>query len=340
MTSIKAIATSINELAREHEFGQFQQLRSRLKGKKSVRSVIFNIANKSVSEEYGWAFHTGGREELQFNIGVEEGEERFRYGVAFSLEPSQALPSIDPLLPKIERFNEFVRVNSSSFEGFRMWVWRKAKIIKRDTAVREITEDEIEAHNFIFMGKFSSLDSIDIAEILDCFQNLLQLYCFVEAASDESRRLVQPMKSDLPFTFQERLSIGEGSTSRDSARKSITVTLRSNQIKQRLSEILKSAAAGKLGDEIPSGSGGRIDLVCLLPSGEHDFYEIKPSTLARHAIREALPQLLEYAYRQGGHGARRLIVASQAPLDSVSGDFLEALRERGLPIHYEHVPLD
>lgn len=340
MTSIKAIATSINELAHNHEFGEFQQIRSRLKGKKSVRSVIFDIAKNSVNEEYGWAFHTGGREELQFNIGIEDEERRFRYGVAFSLETTQALPSIDPLRPKIERFNEFVRLNLASLEAFRMWVWRGGKIIKRDTAVREITEDEIEKRNFIFMGKCTPLDSIDTTEILDCFQDLLRLYCFVETSSDGSRPVIESMKSDLPFLFQERLSIGGGSTSMDQAQKSISVSLRSNQIKQRLSEILKRAAAGKLGDEIPSGSGGRIDLVCLLPDGEHDFYEIKPSILARHAIREALPQLLEYAYRQGGHEARRLIIASQAPLDSVSSAFLEKLRDKGLPIYYQHVSLD
>jgi len=340
MTSIKAIATSINDLASTHEFGAFQQIRSRIEGKKSVRSVIFDISKKSVNEEYGWAFHTGGREELQFNIGIEEEEKRFRYGVAFSLETSRTLPSIDPLRPKVERFNEFVRMNLASFEDFRMWVWRDGKIIKRDTAVRVITEDEIEERTFIFMGKSKPLDSIDIPEILDCFQELLRLYCFVESSSDEGRRLIESVNGDLPFSFHERLSIGGAHTSMDRPAKSISVTLRSNQIKQRLSEILKDSAAGRIGDEIPSGSGGRIDLVCLLPSGEHDFYEIKPSTLARHAIREALPQLLEYAYRQGGHEAHRLIIVSQAKLDSISSDFLKKLREKGLPIYYEQVPID
>lgn len=33
-----------------------------------------------------YAFHVGGRTELQFNIGLESGDEDLRYGVAFSLE--------------------------------------------------------------------------------------------------------------------------------------------------------------------------------------------------------------------------------------------------------------
>jgi hypothetical protein len=340
MSSIEKIATSINEASRKHEFGQFQQLRSHLNGKKRVRSVIFDIKKKSVSEKYGWAYHTGGRDEIQFNIGFEEHEKRFRYGVAFSLEPSQSFISIDPLRPKIERFNEFVRVNAAKLADYRIWVWRKDKILKRDTAVREITEDEIEKPNFIFMGKFSSIEDVDIIGILDCFQDLLQLYCFVQAPLGQNGSLIESIKIDPPFLFQERLSFGEGSTVINNAQKSITVTLRSNEIKRRLCEILKNTATVKLGDEIPSGNGGRIDIVCLLPSGEHDFYEIKPAVLARHAIREGLPQLLEYAYRQGGHQARRLIIASQAPLDTVSSNFLSSLREKGLPIYYEHVSLD
>lgn len=340
MMSIKAIASSINELADNHEFGQFQELRSRLHGGKRVGSVIFNINNKSVNEEGGWAYHTGGREELQFNIGYEEQEERFRYGVAFSLEPSRAFTSIEPLLPKIERFNEFVRLNSAALSNYRMWVWGKGRILKRDTAVREITEDELQQPNFIFMGKFGPIEAPDTSEILDCFQDLLELYRFVETPAGENGLFIESIKGDPPFLFQERLSIGEVSTSSERAHSSISVTLRSNQIKKRLCEMLKGANSGKLGDEISSGNGGRIDLVCLLASGEHDFYEIKPSTLARHAIREALPQLLEYAYRQGGHQARRLIIASQAPLDSISKNYLETLREKGLPVHYKHVPLD
>lgn len=340
MKSISAIATSINELAHEHEFGGFQALRSQLRGSNRVRSVIFDINKKSVNEQEGWAYHTGGREELQFNIGFEEPRSRFRYGVAFSLEPSRAFTNIDPLRPKIERFNEFVRLNPAALANYRMWVWKNDHIIKEDTAVRTITDDEIEQPNFIFMGRSGPIDQIDGTEILNCFRDLLEIYRFVEAESGTKLQQIESTLGVAPFLFQERLSIGEGSTLGQQAQKGIAITLRSNQIKSRLCEILKAANSGKLGDEIPSGNGGRIDLVCLLPSGEYDFYEIKPSTIAKHAIREALPQLLEYAYRSGGHKPRRLMIVSQAPLDEVSRAFLETLRTMGLPIHYQHVAIN
>jgi len=339
MKSIKAVAKSLNQEATKHDFGKFQQVRSQLRGRSSARSVIFDIKNKSVNEEEGWAYHTGGREELQFNIGFEEQPSRFRYGVAFSLEPSRSFTTIEPLLPKIERFNEFVRLNSGLLANYRMWVFRHNSIIKQDTAVRAITDDEIKKPNFIFLGQSGSVDDIDPQVVLDCFQDLLQLYCFVEAESAVKLRQIEKIRGVLPFSFQERLSIGGKAAVSEQPKKSVSIILRSNEIKGRLCEILVAAKAGKLGDEIPSGSGGRIDLVCLLPSGEHDYYEIKPASLARYAIREALPQLLEYAYREGGHQARRLVIASQAPLDSASRVFLETLRAKGLPIHYEHVAL-
>ncbi|WP_263367050.1 hypothetical protein [Edaphobacter bradus] len=338
MTSIGKVASAINDLATKHPFGRFQELRKQVQGKKTTRSVIFDISKPSVNEDEGWAFHTGGREELQFNIGFEKEENRFRFGVAFSLETSRSLPSIDPLLPKIERFNEFVRLNSTTLEGFRMWVWRRRSIIKRDTAVRQITDDEIETPTFIFLGKAVPPSHIDISEILDCFEQLLALYCFVETSSAEASQLVA-VPGDLAFSFEQRLTLGDSETSRNGNQDKINVALRSNQIKRRLCEQLKCRSDIKLGDELPSGNGGRIDLVCLLPSGEYDFYEIKPAVLARHAIREALPQLLEYAYRRGGKEPRRLIVASQAPLDDISSEFLASLRAKGLPIHYEQVSI-
>src|ERR1035441_5500220 len=138
MTSISAIAMEVNRIAPSHEFGKLQKLRKQLRKLKHGRSMFFDVSKKSVNEEEGWAFHTGGREELQFNIGIEKEEGRFRFGVAFSLEPSRSLTNIDLLRPKIERFNEFIRLNAIDLSSFRMWIWRKGEIIIPDTAVRSI----------------------------------------------------------------------------------------------------------------------------------------------------------------------------------------------------------
>ena len=103
-------------------------------------------------------------------------------------------------------------------------------------------------------------------------------------------------------------------------------------------ELLRNGLTNALiGDEIPSGNGGRIDLVAELSIGRYIFYEIKPADLARDAIRQALPQLLEYAYRKGGIEAERLVIVSQAPLDQDSAEFLAKLREKGLPVCYQQI---
>lgn len=338
MTSISAIATAINNLAPEHQIGKLQELRTQMKELKRTTSVIFDLSRKSVNEKEGWAFHTGGREELQFNIGIEGKQNRFRFGVAFSLEPSRSLHDITPLLPKIERFNEFVRNNSEALDPFRMWVWRQNEIIKNDTAVRQITSDEREMPNFIFMGKAVPITAIDIPEVVRTLGELLALYCFVESRPS-ANGVPQLPHSHLPFAFREGVTIGKSDRSKRRPQDSIDVELRSNQIKRILYEKLKYETGLKLGDEIPSGNGGKIDLVGSLPLGEFDFYEIKPAIFARHAIREALPQLLEYAFRRGGKSARRLIIVSQAPLDRDSDDFLATLRAKGFPIHYQQVSL-
>lgn len=337
MPSITEIAEQINANASQYRIGQLQNIRRELKGLQRTPSGIFAPANKSVNEAEGWAYHIGGREELQFNIGFEEEFNRFRFGVAFSLEPSRSFPSIDPLLPKIECFNEFVRIQASELSDYRMWIWHLKKIIKLDTSVRPISTEEIKKNNFIFLGKSLPIDSIDINKVLETFDELLPFYTFVE--SDHSHAVPNiPSLVCPPFSFQEGVNIGPDEATGLSPARTIDIKLRSNQIKRKLCEsILKTE--GLLATERPSGNGGVIDLVLQLPNGEFDFYEIKPSSLARNAIREALPQLLEYMLRPGGQVARKLIIASQATLDSDSDQFLSLLRDKGLPLYYQQVHL-
>jgi hypothetical protein len=99
MATISSIAERINQAAHGYEFGNLQEMRRRLKSKTRVPMTIFNTANKSVNDQQGWACHTGGREELQFNIGVETAG-MLRFGVAFSLETSRSMHHIELFYPK------------------------------------------------------------------------------------------------------------------------------------------------------------------------------------------------------------------------------------------------
>jgi hypothetical protein len=82
------IARSLNARAALYAIGGLQDIRRKLRGySKRPSSDIFT----SHTIHPHWAFHYGGRTELQFNIGLEDvsGEPELRHGVAFSFEPSQ-----------------------------------------------------------------------------------------------------------------------------------------------------------------------------------------------------------------------------------------------------------
>jgi hypothetical protein len=84
---ITAIAQELNSKANAHAIGQLQTIRAKLKGfARRPGSNIFS--SQTIQSDY--AFHHGGRSELQFNIGAEEvsGKSELRHGIAFSFELS------------------------------------------------------------------------------------------------------------------------------------------------------------------------------------------------------------------------------------------------------------
>lgn len=118
--NIPAIAEKLNRLAPAHRIGNLQTIRTKLKGlARQPGTKIF--AGKTITEE--WACHYGGRTELQFNIGYVNDVEPYqlRFGVAFSFELSQTLPSIDVLVPKVKFFNDFILLNADDFSDMRIW---------------------------------------------------------------------------------------------------------------------------------------------------------------------------------------------------------------------------
>ena len=82
---ISDIADAIEEQASGYGFGELQSIRQTLKGQERRSHTIFK--SSTVFKHY--AFHYGGRKELQFNIGfeyAEDGTEYLRHGLAISLK--------------------------------------------------------------------------------------------------------------------------------------------------------------------------------------------------------------------------------------------------------------
>src|SRR5437762_7943276 len=120
--NIPAIAKKLNQLATPHPIGKLQDIRTDLK-KLNRRTGDKIFSTQTTFDD--WAFHHGGRTELQFNIGYADADNNddLRHGVAFSFELSQTLKSIDVLVPKVKFFNDFMDLNAGDFSDMRMWYY-------------------------------------------------------------------------------------------------------------------------------------------------------------------------------------------------------------------------
>jgi hypothetical protein len=329
--TIYQIAAQLNRQAAGYAIGKLQEIRAQLKGRRTPTRSIFTKA--TISED--WAFHLGGRSELQFNIGLETlgGVDYLRHGVAFSLETSRTLPSIDILVPKIKLFNEFLGDNGEALSEFDMWHWMDGK--RSDSHLPfAVSADLIRPKTFIFLGSLQPIAQVDHAKILADFDLLLPLYKFVE-----SEGTVPPYK-DTPatFTFRAGNRAKKSSTAFSSAERQLSVTLRHNVLQEELySQLCVEYGAENVGTEIISGSGGRIDVV--VEHGEsYTFFEIKVGRSLQGCMREAIGQLLEYSYWPHSRQAISLIVAGEPALDSEGREFLEKLQHHfSIPIGYRQI---
>jgi len=336
------IAETLNEAAHDSRFGSLQTVRSRLKGKR-VHARIFDP--RTVWESKGFAHHYGGRTELQFNLGVENhrGEDELRYGVAFSFEPSQTLPNIDPLVPKVRLFNEFIRMEGDRYSDLRMWYYRPAA--SRSSGQRSISEDYMPApipHElvqpgiFVFMGQIQQRSSVDYERILGVFDRLMPLYEYVESNGAMLSKAITCETFDFRPGFTQRVR----ATVASRTQRELDVHLLHNRMQHDLASHL-IAKHGPKNVRVEQPIGGRsIDLVLCCPGG-YWFYEIKTHLSPRLCLREAIGQLLEYAFWPGGPDVSRLVVVGPSPLDQDSERYLKTLRSRfSLPLEYEDLAVD
>jgi hypothetical protein len=108
-----------------------------------------------------------------------------------------------------------------------------------------------------------------------------------------------------------------------------TIEYRQNVIQDCLVGLLRDKYGhAAVATEHPTGTGGRADALVQHDDGSRELYEIKPASSAREAVRQALGQLLEYAYRRDGLQPAALHVVSDAPMDDVTLEYLQTLETR------------
>ena len=185
------ITDHLNEIAAQSQIlSVFQSSRAERLNYDRPRTYKLFSASTVFNGEDIYAFHDGGRNELQLNIGVEElnGQEMFRYGLGFSLEANQSQPDpINFFSPKIFAFNEYHLEDPTFFKGLSIWHYKEDGIIGRskDYKFSVIPKEWIEWGNFIAIGKYfkKSIDEItlnDLSAIIRLFERLIPVYEFVE----------------------------------------------------------------------------------------------------------------------------------------------------------------
>ena len=101
-------------------------------------------------------------------------------------------------------------------------------------------------------------------------------------------------------------------------------------------KLVKEHGADFVGTENSTGASTSIDVV--VQTAEYCyFYEIQTAVSVKACIRQALPQLLEYAYWGTKKDiADKLIVVGQKKITKQAQAYLEFLRDTfKLPLHYE-----
>lgn len=329
--TLQEVMTAVNARSRERDFGSLPEWRKKNKGKKQLPTTPFMAR---VDPKRDWVFHVGGLSELQFNLGFEDvkGRRRFRHGVAFSLQTTRELPNIEPLIPKIQRFNEFLRIYPDAFAGFEMWN-RSAKNGRSDNyAVVPIPDSQVHPGSFIFIGRLQSPGAIVVGPILDDFDRLLPLYEFVEGASDFPA--LAPEREKKGFVWAPGNKARVTRTSFERFAQSVEKSLRHNAIQDALYEHLNALKDGVVSGEQGTANRTYID-VAEKEGDEYVYYEIKTGMSAQSCIREALGQLLEYSYWPDAQEAKRLVIVGEPKLDNEAAKYLQTLKKKfSLPIEY------
>lgn len=324
--TIPEIALKLNKRSKNHRIGELQQIRKQIKGlSKKASSGIFHT--DSISED--WAFHYGGRKEIQFNISFEN--EGLRYGLAFSLETSRSLPSLDILYPKIRKFNSMIKEDPSLFADYKMWSWSKTR--SKIRSVKPIDPKLVENGTFIFMGKLMDSQNIDFDEILKTFDSLLPIYLEIESEP----QVVKASPVNV-FKFSSKTKKLPGTSNYTSKEKEINILARHTFLQEKLYQnLIQLFGEDQVGLENDI-NGNRIDVVVKISDKEFVFYEVKTGSSARSCIRQGMGQLLDYAYWNEDNLKLTLIIAGEWEIDKKTHRYVRYLEaEFKIPIRYMQI---
>jgi hypothetical protein len=291
------------------------------------------FSERTIFDHY--AFHLGGRKEIQFNIGFEENN--FRFGLAFSLERSQDLNDISLLFPNIYRLNLLINEKPQLFDSYEIWYYNNG-VRSENYKVHEIPENWIGEGNFIFFGKLINKENINIKDILLTFNDMLEIYFIVE--NYIVKNTGKKTKEENNFVFEPKEVKLVGKRKYSTVARNTSVHVRHSIIQETLYNILvKKYGKNNVGLENEI-NGGKIDIV-VKENGNYIFYEIKTGTTAESCIRQALGQLFEYAYYPGRKNAEKIIIVGEYQSNNETNQYIKYLQTMfNIPLEYMHVSIE
>ena len=185
------------------------------------------LASKSLFGEIrdgGYAFHIGGFKELQFNLGWHDN--KFRYGLAFSIQENQSLPDpVSELKPFIDFFNN-IETNKKEYNLYKYGGGGKALNEVIDSKKIDNTLD-----TFWFYGQYIDWNDGDIDDkkyeiIVKTFENLFNTY--KEVMNGAKKMKIINKKTDLLKNRKQIILQGPPGTGKTRLAKQIAISMVNN----------------------------------------------------------------------------------------------------------------
>src|ERR1044072_4403443 len=184
--NIENLTKRLNEKAFSINFSvaRLPELRKKYLDKKQLPSTIFT-ARTIFDGSDKYAFHYGGRDEMQFNVGEEHVNNVavIRWALCFSLEASPSLHDpVGSLAPFRLSFKNCFQKYTELFNGLTMWYYQNGER-HGNFQPQTIPDVWFQKDTFICLGNIinnplAELNENDISEILMGFDKLLPIYEF------------------------------------------------------------------------------------------------------------------------------------------------------------------
>jgi hypothetical protein len=293
-----------------------------------------------------FAFQYGGRNELQFNLKIREYDEerKIRYGVAIRLQSGRNRDIEKPVRRRVKLFNHYLEEHREEFSGLGMCYSRK---IETDDGEKKIPSRLFPPHKIsgrllgkkitVVLGRREKPSDLTYDAILTLWDELLPLYKYIERNlepkdSFDSDSFSPPSDEEDPNVERKY------KTTLQRSKTEVEKDLEHGRMKDILTEQLSSkSGVESVQREYSLEDDRRIDLVVERENGRW-FYEIKPYDTPRECLREAMGQLLEYAYWSGSEVPECLVVVGKSELEEEGKAYLSTLKEQfSLPLEYQSV---